>query len=270
MTIPDETLMAFADGELDEAARTEVEAAMRIDPEVAQRVARHRAMRGRLQAAFADELAEPVPQRLLSVVRDSAAAKASNVIDLRDARAASARAASARAANRGESEQRLSRATSWRQLGSIAAGIVMGLGLGYGMWKQGSVPILRSASGALVANGALEAALSGQLAAEPPGNSSVHIGVSYLAKSGDYCRSFALAGATATAATATGVACRDHRQWKIQALAQTAPQSGGDYRTAGTALSPVVLTVIEDEIQGEPLDAAAESAARSRGWQSPK
>jgi hypothetical protein len=32
----------------------------------------------------------------------------------------------------------------------------------------------------------------------------------------------------------------------------------------------VVLTLIEDDIQGEPLDAAGESAARLRGWQSSK
>jgi len=270
MTISEEILMAFADGELDNAAHAEVEAAMRKDPDVAQRVERHRALRSRLQNAFAAELGEPVPPKLLSVVRDSSAARISNVVDLKEARAVGARAAHARAFSQREAVAKPLPRTSWRQLGSIAAGVLLGLGIGYGMWKQGAVPIVRGASGGLIATGQLDAALSGQLAAEQTGNSTVHIGVSYLSKSGDYCRSFALSGSTPAAAAATGVACRDHRQWHIQALAQTAPQSGGDYRTAGTAISSVVLTLIEDDIQGEPLDAAGESAARLRGWQSSK
>ncbi len=117
--------------------------------------------------------------------------------------------------------------------------------------------------------------MSRQLAADQAGQSAVHIGVSYLAKSGEYCRSFALVGATAAAASATaaattGIACMDRQQWRIEALTQAAPQTGNDYRTAATAMSPIVLTLIEDEIQGEPLDAAGESAARGRGWKSAK
>jgi len=275
MTISEETLMAFADGELDAAGRAAVEAAMREDPEVAKRVARHRALRNRLQVAFAEELAEPVPQRLLSAVRDSSAVKASNVVNLREARAASARAAKARVAGQRAGAQQTEDRTSWRQLGSIAAGVLLGLGIGYFSWRQGEAPIERGASGALVANGQLAAALSGQLAAEQAGGSAVHINVSYLAKSGEYCRSFTLARAGATSAATSGVACKDGQQWQIQALVQgtpvqAAPESGGDYRTAATAVPPVILKLIEGQIQGEPLDAAGESAVRRRGWQSPQ
>jgi uncharacterized protein YaiL (DUF2058 family) len=69
MSFSDETLMAYADGELEPAARAEVESAMRGDPEVAARVARHQALRTDVFAAFAPVLDEPVPARL------SAAAK---------------------------------------------------------------------------------------------------------------------------------------------------------------------------------------------------
>jgi anti-sigma factor RsiW len=275
MTISEETLMAFADGELDAAARAAVEVAMREDPELEKRIARHRAMRKRLQAAFADELSQPVPQRWLSLVRESPAAKTSNVVDLQEARAASARAAQTSASSRRNDVQQTMTRTSWRQLGSMAAAVLLGLGIGYGLSKQGAVPIVHGASGALVANGQLASALSSQLAAEQTGSSAVRIGVSYVAKSGEYCRTFSLAGAklptaAAAQAAAAGVACKDHQQWQIRALAQVPSQPGGNYRTAGTAVSPVILKLIEDEIQGEPLDAAGESAARQRGWQSPK
>jgi anti-sigma factor RsiW len=270
MTIPEETLMAFADGELDAAAHAAVEAAMREDPDLERRVARHRALRNRLQAAFADELAQPVPQRLLSAARSAATAKANNVVDLQEARAASARAAQARTAGHHADTDQAESKPSWRQLGSIAAGLLLGLGIGYGTWRQGGALIERSPSGALVANGLLAVALSSQLTAEQNGTSAVHIGLSYLAKSGEYCRTFALAGAAATAVATSGVACKDRQQWQIQALVQGGPATGSEYRTAATAVSPVILKSIEDEIQGEPLDSAGESAVRQRGWQSPK
>src|SRR5580658_10813680 len=98
MTISEETLMAFADGELDDSARAAVELAMREDPELSKRVARHRALRERLRAGFAGELSEPVPERLIAVLRQNPVATASNVVDLKNARAAMARAAQARAA----------------------------------------------------------------------------------------------------------------------------------------------------------------------------
>ena len=64
MTISDDTLMAYADGELDAAAAAEVEQALRQDPALAERVRAQRALRARLQATFGAELAEPVPERL--------------------------------------------------------------------------------------------------------------------------------------------------------------------------------------------------------------
>ena len=52
MKYDDETLMAFADGELDEARRAEIAAALDQDPSLAQRVERHRALRARVVDAF--------------------------------------------------------------------------------------------------------------------------------------------------------------------------------------------------------------------------
>jgi anti-sigma factor RsiW len=74
MTISEETLMAYADGELDAAARASVEAAMQEDPEIRERVARHHALREAMQGAFSAVLKEPVPERLLNAARGQAAA----------------------------------------------------------------------------------------------------------------------------------------------------------------------------------------------------
>src|SRR5579862_1257434 len=83
MTFNEETLIAYADGELDAATRAALEAAAASDPQLAARIARHRALRARLQEAFAPVLAEPVPERLLASTRGEAPRQgASNVVRL--------------------------------------------------------------------------------------------------------------------------------------------------------------------------------------------
>ncbi|MTW05150.1 anti-sigma factor family protein, partial [Pseudoduganella ginsengisoli] len=76
MSFSEETLMAYADGELAPPEREQVERAMQGDPELAARVARHQALRSDVFAAFAPVLDEPVPARL------AAAALPDKVADL--------------------------------------------------------------------------------------------------------------------------------------------------------------------------------------------
>ena len=253
MTISDETLMAFADGELDAVARAAVESAMREDPQIEARVAQHRALRQRVRAAYAEELSEDVPERLLIAARGGARTQENKVVDLEDARAARERNASARPVQR-----------QWRTAGTIAASVIVGVGLGFFMWGRTALPLMRSTGGALVARGQLAKALSNQLAAERSPSSAVRIGLSFVAKSGDYCRTFAMSGA----ALPSGLACRHGEEWRIQALTQAADERRGDseYRTAGSAMSAAIIKSVEGMIAGEPLDQAAEKAARERGW----
>src|SRR5882724_11026685 len=253
MTISDETLMAYADGELDAAARAAVESAMRQDPQIEKRVAAHRSLRRKVQAAYSAELSEGVPERLLRAARAGSSTQASNVVNLEDARAAMARAASRAPPMRPQ----------WRTAGTIAASLIAGVGLGFIMWGQTTAPLTRSAGGALVAHGQLAQALSNQLGAEQSRSSAVQIGVSFRAKSGDYCRTFALSGAVSP----SGLACRHGDEWQVQALTQE-PGTAGDsgYRTAGSAMSAPILKSVEAQIAGEALDQAGEKAARQRGW----
>ena len=66
MRFSEETLMAYADGELDLVTRAEIEAAMAQDPEVARAVERHRLMAAQVRTAYDGVLEEPVPERLAS------------------------------------------------------------------------------------------------------------------------------------------------------------------------------------------------------------
>jgi anti-sigma factor RsiW len=262
MTIPDDILMAFADGELDEATRQMVEAAERDDPEVRRRLATHRQLRARLQTAFAAALDEPVPERLMAAVRRPAATAApaapvvtvAPVIRLADRR---------RAAKSGAAARRFS-ISAWPAFGSLAASILVGLGLGYAVWHGPDEPLKTSSDGSVVAGGTLAKALSTQLAAERPPDRIATIGLSFLAKSGAYCRTFSLSSGHAGA----GLACRDGERWRIHLLAPAANDgsAGPDYRTAGANDSPQLRSLIESEIQGEPLTHEGEEAARRAGW----
>src|SRR3979490_948809 len=88
MTISDETLMAYADGELDAAARAAVESAMREDPQIEKRVAAHRTLRRKVQAAYTAALCEAIPERLLTAARGVTNPQGSKIVNLQDARAA--------------------------------------------------------------------------------------------------------------------------------------------------------------------------------------
>ncbi len=153
MSISDETLMAYADGELEPAQRAEVEAAMAADPKVAERVERHRALRRKLNAAFDPVLLETVPHALIAAPavsrrriigrqargarqRRSRAAPSggATVTDLRRvraARAAEAKEAAASARRGGETPRRRGRGSSgarWPRaspLGAVIAYLVM-------------------------------------------------------------------------------------------------------------------------------------------------
>jgi hypothetical protein len=233
MNVSDEMLMAYADGEADDATRTLIEAAMRDDPEIRGRVARHRALRQAVQGAFAKVLEEPVPQRLVAAARG---APARNVVGLR----------------------------RWQPV-AMAASLMLGLALGYFGWR-GSAPLVTS-NGELVAGAGLADALSTQLSSDrAPGRVAI-TGLSFRAKSGDYCRTFSLTGTHSN----SGLACREGGNWKIKVLAQSpeAPPSASAFRPATSADSPAVRAAVEESIDGEPLDQAGEIAARQEHWTAP-
>ena len=115
----------------------------------------------------------------------------------------------------------------------------------------------------MLARGTLETALTEQRGGSTNRETRIELGVSYLAKNGEYCRTFTLKDAQALA----GLACRRDSQWTIDALTRTKPDASGAYRMAGAAVPALILGVVEDTIAGDPLDAEQETDARERGWE---
>jgi hypothetical protein len=244
MTFSDEDLMAFADGELDEIKRKQIEDAINRDPEIARRVASHRDLKNAVHKSFEPVLEQPVPDRLITAAR--AAAKSapreskSNVVPLR---------------GRGAPAHQRPR---WF---ALAASFILGA------LALQLVTYLRNkpeTDAQIIGSGALQRALSTQLASDQT-NSPVQIGITFLSKSGEYCRTFRLQ-------ELGGLACNETGSWKLMVMARLANTSAGNagYRPAGSDTPPAIIQAVNDTVSGEPLDSKTEAEARAQKWQHAK
>jgi len=163
MSITDEMLAAYVDGELSESERLTVDSAVAGDPALQARLEKHRRLRARMGGAFAGVLEEPVPQQLLE------AARPSNVVSLAGRRRPSPLPWMAMAA-------------------SLAVGVIAGSSI-----PRFQQPMIGSD---LMAHGQLATALEKQLASNPGKDDAVRVGLTFRSADG-YCRTFsekALAG----------------------------------------------------------------------------
>jgi len=242
MTYSDETLMAYVDRELDADASAAIEAAVARDPELAARVERQRKLRGAVHAAFEPILQEPMPKRLLEAASGTGAVF---------------------------SAARAPRRWTWFEWSAMAASVVLGVLIGgayIGDSRRAPVAApsadLVAERGHVVARGRLAIALSEQLASTQKADAPVRIGLTFVSKGGEYCRTFAL-----EKGAAAGLACSSGGDWHVQVIAP-ADRAGkaGEYRTAAAQLPPAVLREVDERIQGNSLDAAAERAAQQSRW----
>ena len=239
MKYSDETLMAYADGELEADQRAEIAAAIASDPELARAVERHRALAARVRADYGDIASEPVPDRLSALLGQVRPATVTHLAARREASAAPTR--------------------RWRTVQwALAASVVVALFVGVLMLHEPTAPYA-SVDGRLVARGKLDRALTTELAALP-GGSDVNIGISFRDREGRFCRTFHLQ----QDAPVAGLACFGDAQWELAVLADAPAQEAG-MRTAA-AMPLEVLQAVDAAIDGEPLDAQAELAARAAGW----
>jgi hypothetical protein len=242
MSVQNETLMAYVDGELtaEESARVEAEIAAR--PELQAYVKRQRALRRGLRDAFGTILDAPLPERLLTAA----------------ARPPSRRWRMARAL----SSLVARRTLTWISIPAAAA-LACGVVIGVLVRVPNSADIAIGRDG-LVARAALSTALTDQLAAQSPRTARAQIGISFRDGKGRYCRTFQ----TDSPAPLAGVACHQGGAWHIAVLAPIPKEAGAGatFQLAGSAMPDAVRSAVRDMISGVPLDAAGEDRARAQGW----
>jgi hypothetical protein len=246
MKLSEKTLLAYVDNELDAATRHEVEAAIAADPALARRVEQQRTLRKLLGAAY-----DPVARD--SVPGHSQPAPQSVPPGAKVVRLAAARKERERERNREMPSP--SPLWGWPTWAGLAVGVALGLLAGRsGLFTlPGEAIAVQDAR--VVARGSLALALSMQLAGGPPAGAPVKIDTSFMSRGRELCRSFALTG-TPTA----GLACRRGTDWELRLITQ-------ERGAAPASIPPVVQRAVDEQRQGDPLDAAGERAAMGRGWQ---
>ncbi len=244
----DETLMAYADGELSAQRRAQLEESLATDETLRLRVATLRLQRSQLAAAFATVLDEPVPDRLTRLLKappDAALAPAkTTVVALEDARA------------RREARRQL---PTWAQWGGMAASLLLGAVLALQWSGNGAEQAMALSHGQLVATGSVAQALSDQLASEPQQGAAVAVQLSFVDKTGNYCRTF-------STSSVAGLACQQDGKWAVTAVTAQDAVAGGEVRPAATNLPPSILDAVDKRIAGLALDPTGARNARDRGW----
>ncbi|WP_129790625.1 anti-sigma factor [Sphingosinicella sp. CPCC 101087] len=229
----DARLMAYLDGELAPAERTEVEQALAGDPELRSRLDAQGRLRERLAAHYGPVAEEEVPERFRQMLGGST----DNVVDLADAR-----------------ERR--RRPLWQTAAALAATLVIGFFVGRLVTVESGPVALRGAE--MVASGGLAEALDTQLASAPSPDAGARIGVTFARTDGSLCRTF-------EGPALAGLACRADSGWQIVMTTAREGAEAGEYRQAGST-NALVLQTAQDLMAGEPLDAEAERRARDSGW----
>jgi len=228
----DETVMAYVDGELDDAQSARLEAAMEHDAELTARVEMFAETRSAAQESLRPLLDEPVPAALRQAVEAMAE------------RHAAAGAAPVR-------RRIFFPANDWGRMAAAACvAAVLGGAVGYFSHGATEQPQLAQVDGALAA--ALDALPTG--GEQKLGGATLRLIGSFVDQAQKFCREFELsAGAMAT----TSITCHDGRDWQVR-LVVAAPAAGGYAPASASETLDAYLAAIG---AGAPLDPAAERQA---------
>lgn len=237
----DEILMAFADGELDEAQSQALEEALATDDVLAERLAVFLDSRRLVGDALKPLIDEPVPEALLVSVRrmaedaQRAADKPQDNVIAFQPRQQPAAAPAAR-----------------RWLMPLAASVVAAITgvIGFSVGRMGPPA---ANSGAEIAS-ALDREASGKDVALDASGKVLHVIATFRDERGDVCREYEVkepAGRTLT------IACRQQGGWTTR-LALTAPTADGYVPAASQETIDAYLASIQ---AGAPLSAEEERSA---------
>jgi len=240
--IDDETLIAFIDGELDDAGMDRVAAAIDADPALAERLDALQTTDTAIRETYQPVAEEAVPDHLLDLVRSSEAIDDEpTVLPFR------------RPAQKAATPLR----PGWTNYAAIAASLVLGVLIG-GRLGGGEEGLMIFDGDRPIAGGVLAAALEHQASGETgPGGTAIQL--SFNSTDGTACRSF-LHGET------TGLACRENGQWVVQMTAPAETAHGSVMRTASSAMPTSILDAIDARISGDALGADDEAQLIADGW----
>ncbi len=244
----DETLMRFADGELDPETTAEIERAMEIDDELVTRVALFLETRAAARTALKPLLDEPVPAELTQAIEALVARKKAS-----DQHAASVLPFRRRAANDPAAARRW-----FTPIAASLAAILGGLG---GYWlAQSEEP---ASAGLHVAgingstlNEALATVVSGEERQLAGSNQRFRAIATFRDNTQTLCREFEIDSPNRS--TVVSVACRSGAQWRVTFAVAATGDSSGYAPVSSTDALEAYLSAIDAK---PPIEASEEAQA---------
>lgn len=234
----DEALMRRVDGEMTAEESARLDADVAGDAALAGRLAAMRSLRDAARAAF-PAAADARDQALARMIAGQGSVETKPGLRSRLGEAFAPR-----------------KAGLWA--GLAVAGFVAGVVLGPALGAGGSGDLVTRDG--VVAEAALVRVLDTGLAADGPDGDGRAVGLTFRDGQQRWCRSFDHAGAGMA-----GLACRDGDDWRIEALARSAP-AGGEIRMASSETPAAILAAVDAAMAEPALDPAQERAAREAGW----
>jgi hypothetical protein len=270
--VSDEVLMAFVDGELDEATSEEVAQAVATDEALRAKVENFRTTRIPVQQAFDPVLRQPIPQHLIDFIRGAAPENGSPSLEPRAARIVPL---DARAVRQGGGPRLLPKPL--RMAAGLALLVLAGASgwllhplLGGGQaWTQ-STAGEDGASWARVLQTALEGAPSGaSVAIGGPERTegSVKLVSTFRTHDQRFCRQYAIQ--LQNSGQFEGLACRTPRAgWLVehQIRRAAAPEGRQGLRPAAGRARQTLDSTIDELIDGGVLDAEEERKLLENRW----
>lgn len=239
----DETLVAFADGELDDATAARLEDALEKDEALAARLAVFLDSRIAVASALQPLIHEPVPDALTAAVQQMAenakipkTTMDDNVVAFHQKQATSAPPG---------------RKTWLMPIAASLVAVIAGVG-GFLVGREIGPPPAPNVNTAVSA--ALDRELSGRDVALGPSGDSLHVISSFRDERGDLCREYELRRPTGNTIS---IACREDGAWMTR-LALSAPRTDGYTPASAQETIDAYLTSIH---AGAPLSPEEEEKA---------
>lgn len=268
ITVPDELLMAYADGELTAEEAKALEQLLTQDTALRARLEPFVETRIRISYAFEHKLHEPVPDRLIAAIARASTAPA------RTEPARPPLMQRVREISNTLLDTYFPGGVSQALVAGAAACLLAGTAIGW-IAGRATAPsgLIETAGSELVASGALARALESGPSGVPVGTdgegASIVPVLSFRTQTSDVCREYRVTGA-ADDRDFAGLACRTpDGLWRVALHVQTlsAPEGHGPYQTATSLKVPAVDALTETLISGDAFGRDEEAALLANGWQ---
>jgi len=260
MTISDENLIAFMDGELPESDMTRIGKALETTPELVERLEGLRASDDQMRRTFARLDARPMRTDTLNLINTAAAGE--TVLQFKPATQPGS------AANDNN---------PWMRQ-AVAAALLLAVGFGGGalISPDGGQGTAGSHSyqtaGIIEQNNPLFSVLENGMSAssvslDMQGDTSVTPLTSFQTKNKGFCREFSVQSAQINS---KNIACRTKETWTVVASVvqnDALSNAAGGFITASQSGNQLLDAMILEWIDGDILDAEDEAKAIAKNWQ---